>query len=79
MKRETDDRKRAFAGEMKPSMKRRSEDNDYHGRQIYLITIAVEGRLLLLSPFPHRNNRTTINRATCETLNALAWDISGGQ
>ena len=35
-----------------------------------------EGRLLLLSPFPHRNNRVTISRATCEALNALAWDIS---
>ena len=38
-----------------------------------------EGRLLLLSPFPHRNNRVTISRATCEALNALAWDICGGQ
>ena len=37
-----------------------------------------EGRLLLLSPFPHRNNRVTISRATCEALNALAWDISEG-
>lgn len=37
-----------------------------------------EGRLLLLSPFPHRNNRVTISRATCEKLNALAWDISEG-
>jgi len=38
-----------------------------------------EGRLLLLSPFPHRNNRITITRAVCEELNGLAWDISGGQ
>ena len=38
-----------------------------------------EGRLLLLSPFPHRNNRTTISRATCEALNALAWEICEGQ
>ena len=38
-----------------------------------------EGRLLLLSPFPHRNNRVTISRATCEKLNALAWDICEGQ
>lgn len=37
-----------------------------------------EGRLLLLSPFPHRNNRVTISRATCEALNALAWDICEG-
>lgn len=48
MKRETSDEKRRFAGEVKPSMKRRSEDNDYHGRQIYLITMAVEGRRPLL-------------------------------
>ena len=34
-----------------------------------------EGRLLLLSPFPHRNNHITISRATCEALNGLAWDI----
>ena len=34
-----------------------------------------EGRLLLLSPFPHRNNHITISRTTCEMLNALAWDI----
>ena len=38
-----------------------------------------EGRLLLLSLFPHRNNRVTISRATCEALNALAWDICEGQ
>ena len=35
-----------------------------------------EGRLLLLSPFPHRNNRITVTRATCEQLNGLAWDIA---
>lgn len=34
-----------------------------------------EGRLLLLSPFPHRNNRLVITRAMCNTLNALAWEI----
>ena len=38
-----------------------------------------EGRLLLLSPFPHRNNRITITRAVCETLNGLAWEISEGR
>ncbi len=34
-----------------------------------------EGRLLLLSPFPHSNNRTLITRTMCNTLNALAWEI----
>ena len=38
-----------------------------------------EGRLLLLSPFPHHNERIPITRTVCETLNALAWDISGGR
>lgn len=34
-----------------------------------------EGRLLLLSPFPHSNNRSRITREVCNTLNALAWEI----
>ncbi|MBO4906731.1 MAG: hypothetical protein J5486_06835 [Bacteroidaceae bacterium] len=38
-----------------------------------------EGRILLLSPFPHHNNHQPITRAICDTLNALAWDISGGK
>ena len=35
-----------------------------------------EGRLLLLSPFPHRNERRVITRAVCEELNGLAWEIA---
>lgn len=35
-------------------------------------------RLLLLSPFPHHNERILITRAVCEALNGLAWDISQG-
>ena len=34
-----------------------------------------QGRLLLLSPFPHHNERILISRTVCETLNGLAWDI----
>ncbi len=37
-----------FAGEMIPSMKRRCEGHDYEARQMYLITITVEGRRPLL-------------------------------
>ena len=48
MNRETFERQRAFAGELKPSMKRRSLDHDYHSRHIYMITLAVEGRRPLL-------------------------------
>ncbi len=47
----SEERKRVveeFAGEKQPSMKRRSDVNDYHGRHIYLVTLAVEGRWPLL-------------------------------
>ena len=37
-----------WAGDKKPSMKRRSEEKDYLDRGIYLITMATEGRLPLL-------------------------------
>ena len=37
-----------FAGEKIPSMKRRSNINDYYGRHIYMVTMAVEGRRSLL-------------------------------
>ena len=37
-----------FAGEKIPSMKRRSNVNDYYGRHIYMVTMAVEGRRPLL-------------------------------
>lgn len=35
-----------------------------------------EGRLLLISPFPHHGDKRTISRLECEQLNALAWDIT---
>ena len=33
-----------FAGEAKPSMKRRDDYNDYSGRRMYMITMEVENR-----------------------------------
>ena len=36
--------KRLFAGEKKPSMKRRDDYNDYADRRVYMITMEVEGR-----------------------------------
>ena len=36
--------KRHHAGDKQPSMKRRSDKNDYHGRHIYMLTLVVEGR-----------------------------------
>ena len=44
----TNERSNAFAGEKVPSMKRRSEANDYHERRIYMITMVTEGRRPLL-------------------------------
>ena len=41
------DRKR-FAGEKIPSMKRRSEDHDYHSKRFYMITLVVKERYALL-------------------------------
>ncbi len=40
--------KKHFAGEKKPSMKRRDDYNDYQGRRMYMITIETEGRKPLL-------------------------------
>ena len=48
MKRETYERQKAFAGEKVPSMHRRCLDHDYHGRQMYMVTIVTEGRRPLL-------------------------------
>ena len=40
--------KRHFAGAKNPSMKRRSDINNYHGRHVYMLTLVVEGRRPLL-------------------------------
>ena len=48
MNRENYERKKAFAGEKKPSMLRRCVDHDYTERQMYMITMATEGRRPLL-------------------------------
>ena len=64
-----------WAGEKKPSMKRRCETNNYTERGIYLITIATEGRLLLMSPFQWQNEKITNMRQRCLFLNELAKRI----
>ena len=53
--------KRLFAGEKKPSMKRRAEGHDYTERRMYMITIEVEGRKplfgrLIGSPFAEQGS-----------------------
>ena len=45
-KREED--KRRFAGEKIPSMKRRSQEHDYHSKRFYMITLVVKERYALL-------------------------------
>jgi len=45
---EKDNSHKKWAGKKKPSMKRRSEEQDYTERGIYLITLAIEGRRPLL-------------------------------
>ena len=45
-----------YAKEKKPSMKRRCEQNDYHDRRIYMITIATEGRRPLLGTIRGKSN-----------------------
>lgn len=64
-----------WAGDKKPSMKRRSEEKDYLDRGIYLITMAIEGRLLMLAPYPFQNEKLTDMRARCLELNDLAARI----
>ena len=44
MKKETYEAQKPFAGEKKPSMLRRCVGHDYTSRQIYMITMATEGR-----------------------------------
>lgn len=53
-----DNSHKAWAGEKKPSMKRRLEHKDYTVRGIYMVTLAIEGRRSLLGtlqgePLPH--------------------------
>ena len=44
MKRETYEKQKAFAGEKKASILRRCIDHDYTDRQMYLVTMVIEGR-----------------------------------
>ena len=48
MKKEMYQSQKAFAGEKKPSMKRRFLGHDYTDRQMYMVTMVVEGRRPLL-------------------------------
>ena len=48
MENNKEEKHKKYAGEKKPSMKRRCDAHDYRDRGIYMITMAIEGRLPLL-------------------------------
>ena len=56
MKKETYQKQQAFAGEKKPSMKRRFVGHDYTDRQMYMVTMVVEGRRPLLGSVVGRSD-----------------------
>ena len=56
MKREVYESQKAFAGEKKPSMKRRFVGHDYTERQMYMVTMVVEGRRPLLGSVVGRSD-----------------------
>ena len=76
MKKETYQSQKAFAGEKKPSMKRRFVGHDYTKRGIYMLTMAVEGRLLMLSAWDHTNERVTLTASDCQQMNLMAIELS---
>lgn len=55
MDKDTYEKQRAFAGEKKPSMKRRCVGHDYTERQMYMVTMTVEGRRPLLGTLVGNN------------------------
>ena len=58
MDQERFEHQRAFAGEKKPSMLRRKVGHDYHGRQVYMVTLVTEGRRKLFGEVVGRSNGT---------------------
>lgn len=56
MDRATFEKRKAFAGEKVPSMKRRCVDHDYTDRCMYMVTLVVEGRRKLLGHVEGRSD-----------------------
>lgn len=56
MKREVYESQKPFAGDKKPSMKRRCLDHDYTNRMMYMVTMTVEGRRPLLGSVVGRSD-----------------------
>ena len=56
MKKDVFEQQKAFAGEKIPSMSRRMVGHDYQQRQMYMITMAIEGRRPLLGKVVGRSD-----------------------
>lgn len=77
MKKETYQKQQQFAGEKKPSMKRRFVGHDYTDRQIYMVTMVIEGRRPLLGSVVGRSDAPAdIEEAPRVELTALGQRIS---
>ena len=64
-----------YAKEKKLSMKRRCEQNDYHDRRIYMITMAIEGRQPLLGTIRGKSNITEGEQAPHVDLSPLGKKV----
>lgn len=59
MKREVYESQKAFAGGKKPSMQRRCVGHDYTERQMYMVTMTIEGRRQLFGTVTGRSDAPT--------------------
>ena len=66
--------KKSFAGEKKPSMKRRSEKHDYHSKRFYMITLEVIERLPVLGRLEGDQNNPHIKLSPLGEAVAREWE-----
>ena len=66
--------KRRFAGEKKPSMKRRSETHDYRSKRFYMITLEVIERMPILGRLEGTENNATIRLSPLGHAVASEWE-----
>ena len=65
--------RKGFAGEKRVSMKRRKVGQDYHSRQFYMITLAVEGRKPLLGSLAGEGDQATIELSPLGEAVVAQW------
>ena len=66
--------KKRFAGEKKPSMKRRSETHDYRSKRFYMITLEVIDRLPILGRLEGDENNSLIKLSPLGEAVAMEWE-----